>query len=162
MVRVFPTGDVRVAVNGRTWTYNPLSMTLAPGENPPEPPRKLRKFVWMLSLPYWVQFPTKLTCPKYYRIPNVNIQLSFQFYHFQQDFMCLLWFSLCVLSLFIAGPVLDSLFHGFSIWRITLATRACGVHIFWWKISFPLSVDTPVSSNGIFCIELALKPENLL
>ena len=109
-----------------------------------------------------MQFPTKLTCPKYYRIPNVNIQLSFQFYHFQQDFMCLLWFSLCVLSLFIAGPVLDSLFHGFSIWRITLATRACGVHIFWWKISFPLSVDTPVSSSGIFCIELALKPENLL
>ena len=45
VVRVFPTGDVRVAVNGRTWTYNPLSMTLAPGENPPEPPRKLRKFV---------------------------------------------------------------------------------------------------------------------
>lgn len=36
VVKVFPTGDVRVAVNGRVWTFNPLCMVPAPGENPPE------------------------------------------------------------------------------------------------------------------------------
>ena len=36
MIKVFPTGDVRVAVNGRTWTYNPRCMVPAPGETAPE------------------------------------------------------------------------------------------------------------------------------
>ena len=40
VIKVFPTGDVRVSVNGRTWTYNPLCMEPAPGENPPEAPRE--------------------------------------------------------------------------------------------------------------------------
>lgn len=38
VIKVFPTGDVRVAVNGRTWTYNPQCLQPAPGENPPEIP----------------------------------------------------------------------------------------------------------------------------
>lgn len=42
VIKLFPTGDVRVSVNGRTWTFNPLCMVPAPGENPPEAPRKLR------------------------------------------------------------------------------------------------------------------------
>ena len=41
IVKVFPTGDVRVAVNGRTWTYNPHCMIPAPEENPPEALREL-------------------------------------------------------------------------------------------------------------------------
>ena len=36
--QVFPTGDVRVGVNGMNWTFNPACLTLAPGENPPEVP----------------------------------------------------------------------------------------------------------------------------
>ena len=40
VVKVFPTGDVRVAVNGRVWTFNPLCMVPAPGENPPEVSRE--------------------------------------------------------------------------------------------------------------------------
>ena len=36
--QVFPTGDVRVGVNGMNWTFNPACVTLAPGENPPEVP----------------------------------------------------------------------------------------------------------------------------
>ena len=40
VIKVFPTGDVRVAVNGRTWTYNPQCLQPAPGENPPEIPRE--------------------------------------------------------------------------------------------------------------------------
>ena len=35
MVKVFPTGDVRVSVNGRIWTLNPLCVVPAPDENPP-------------------------------------------------------------------------------------------------------------------------------
>ena len=38
VVRVFPSGDVRLAVNGNTWTFNPLCMKLAPGETPPDVP----------------------------------------------------------------------------------------------------------------------------
>ena len=34
--KVFPTGDVRVSVNGRSWTYNSQCLTLAPDESPPE------------------------------------------------------------------------------------------------------------------------------
>ena len=33
---VFPTGDVRVSVNGRVWTFNPMCLIPAPDENPPE------------------------------------------------------------------------------------------------------------------------------
>ena len=36
--QIFPTGDVRVGVNGMNWTFNPACLTLAPGENPPEVP----------------------------------------------------------------------------------------------------------------------------
>lgn len=36
--KVFPTGDVRAVVNGRTWTFNSACLTPAPGENPPEVP----------------------------------------------------------------------------------------------------------------------------
>ena len=32
MVKVFPTGDVRVVVNYRTWTYNPRCLSHAPTE----------------------------------------------------------------------------------------------------------------------------------
>ena len=39
-MKVFATGDIRVAVNGRTWTYNPQCLVPAPGENPPEAPRE--------------------------------------------------------------------------------------------------------------------------
>ena len=45
VIKLFPTGDVRVSVNGRTWTFNPLCMVPAPGENPPEAPRKLRSLL---------------------------------------------------------------------------------------------------------------------
>ncbi|XP_019848978.1 PREDICTED: E3 ubiquitin-protein ligase MIB2-like [Amphimedon queenslandica] len=38
VVRVFPSGDLRVSVNGRSWTFNPLCMNAAPDENPPEAP----------------------------------------------------------------------------------------------------------------------------
>ena len=38
MSQVFPTGDVRVGVNGMNWTFNPACLALAPGENPPEVP----------------------------------------------------------------------------------------------------------------------------
>ena len=40
VIKVFPTGDVRVSVNGRTWTYNPLCLVPAPGENPPDSARE--------------------------------------------------------------------------------------------------------------------------
>ena len=30
VVKVFPTGDVRVVVNSRTWTYNPRCLSHAP------------------------------------------------------------------------------------------------------------------------------------
>jgi len=33
---MFPSGDVRVGVNGRVWTFNPHAMVPAPDENPPE------------------------------------------------------------------------------------------------------------------------------
>jgi E3 ubiquitin-protein ligase mind-bomb len=36
VVKVFPTGDVRVVVNSRTWTYNPQCLTHAPTEELPE------------------------------------------------------------------------------------------------------------------------------
>ena len=36
MMNVFPTGDTRVAVNGRVWTFNPMCLVPAPDENPPE------------------------------------------------------------------------------------------------------------------------------
>ena len=35
VANVFPTGDVRVSVNGRVWTYNPMCLLPAPGEDPP-------------------------------------------------------------------------------------------------------------------------------
>ena len=38
VVRVFPTGDVRVVVNSKTWTFNPACLKLAPGESPLELP----------------------------------------------------------------------------------------------------------------------------
>jgi hypothetical protein len=38
VVRVFPTGDVRVVVNSKTWTFNPACLKPAPGESPPELP----------------------------------------------------------------------------------------------------------------------------
>jgi hypothetical protein len=38
IVRVFPTGDVRVVVNSKTWTFNPACLKPAPGESPPELP----------------------------------------------------------------------------------------------------------------------------
>lgn len=34
VVNVFPSGDVRVKVNGKTWTFNPRCMEAAPGETP--------------------------------------------------------------------------------------------------------------------------------
>ena len=36
VVKVFPTGDVRVVVNSRTWTYNPQCLSHAPTEELPE------------------------------------------------------------------------------------------------------------------------------
>ncbi len=38
VMKVFPSGDVRVAVNGRVWTFNPQAMVTVPDENPPEMP----------------------------------------------------------------------------------------------------------------------------
>ena len=38
VTKVFPTGDIRASVNGRTWTFNPACLTPAPGENPPAVP----------------------------------------------------------------------------------------------------------------------------
>ena len=35
MIRVFPSGDVKVKVNGKTWTFNPQCLEPAPGETPP-------------------------------------------------------------------------------------------------------------------------------
>ena len=35
VVKVFPTGDVRVVVNSRTWTYNPRCLKHAPLEDIP-------------------------------------------------------------------------------------------------------------------------------
>lgn len=35
---VFPSGDIRVGVNGMLWTFNPACLVPAPGENPPELP----------------------------------------------------------------------------------------------------------------------------
>ena len=32
ILKVFPTGDVRVLVNSRTWTYNPQCLAYAPRE----------------------------------------------------------------------------------------------------------------------------------
>jgi hypothetical protein len=37
VIKVFPTGDVRVTVNSRTWTYNPRCLSHAPTEVIPEP-----------------------------------------------------------------------------------------------------------------------------
>ena len=38
---VFPTGDIRVGVNGGSWTFNSACLIPAPEENPPElPPGK--------------------------------------------------------------------------------------------------------------------------
>ena len=34
MLKVFPTGDVRVKVNGKTWTFNSQCLEAAPGETP--------------------------------------------------------------------------------------------------------------------------------
>ena len=45
VARVFPTGDVRVVVNGKTWSFNPACLTPAPGENPPEIPGMLNVHV---------------------------------------------------------------------------------------------------------------------
>ena len=36
VVKIRPSGDVRVAVNGSRWVFNPKSLTLAPGEIPIE------------------------------------------------------------------------------------------------------------------------------
>ena len=36
VIRVFPTGDVRVAVSNSAWTFNPLCMVPAPGEPVPD------------------------------------------------------------------------------------------------------------------------------
>ena len=36
VVKVFPTGDVRVVVNTRTWTYNPQCLQYAPAEELPK------------------------------------------------------------------------------------------------------------------------------
>ena len=36
ITKVFPTGDVRVAVNSRMWTYNPRCLVHAPLEEVPE------------------------------------------------------------------------------------------------------------------------------
>ena len=36
-MKVFPTGDVRVAVNSRTWTYNPQCLSHSPNEELVEP-----------------------------------------------------------------------------------------------------------------------------
>eukprot|EP00731_Ephydatia_muelleri_P014626 Em0008g346a len=36
IVRVFPSGDLRVVVNKRTWTYNPMCLVPAPEETPPD------------------------------------------------------------------------------------------------------------------------------
>ena len=38
VVRVFPTGNVRVVVNSKMWSFNPACLKLAPGESPPELP----------------------------------------------------------------------------------------------------------------------------
>ena len=50
VVKVFPTGDVRVVVNGRTWTYNPHCIAHAPGENPPEALRMLLLVIFPVAL----------------------------------------------------------------------------------------------------------------
>ena len=36
VIKVFSSGDVRVGVNNKAWTFNPLAMNPAPGEDPPE------------------------------------------------------------------------------------------------------------------------------
>lgn len=38
VMKVFPTGDVRVTVNSRTWTFNPQCLSYAPGEELSEAP----------------------------------------------------------------------------------------------------------------------------
>lgn len=37
-MNVFPTGDTRVGVNGRVWTFNPMCLVAAPGEEAPDIP----------------------------------------------------------------------------------------------------------------------------
>ncbi len=44
---MFPTGDVRVAVNGRVWTFNPQAMVAAPDENPPEVPGTVERIYFV-------------------------------------------------------------------------------------------------------------------
>ena len=38
MTKVFGSGDLRVNVNGASWTFNPLCLMPAPGETPPDVP----------------------------------------------------------------------------------------------------------------------------
>ena len=38
VTKVFGSGDLRVDVNGASWTFNPLCLVPAPGENPPDVP----------------------------------------------------------------------------------------------------------------------------
>jgi E3 ubiquitin-protein ligase mind-bomb len=35
VIRIFSSGDCRVSVNGRNWTFNPLCLRAAPDEDPP-------------------------------------------------------------------------------------------------------------------------------
>ena len=38
VTKVFGSGDLRVDVNGASWTFNPLCLVPAPGETPPDVP----------------------------------------------------------------------------------------------------------------------------
>ena len=38
VTKVFGSGDLRVDVNEASWTFNPLCLVPAPGENPPDVP----------------------------------------------------------------------------------------------------------------------------
>lgn len=31
VIKIYPDGDLRVDINGHTWTFNPMNVTLVPG-----------------------------------------------------------------------------------------------------------------------------------
>ena len=47
MIDLRGNGDVRVAVNGRRWVYNPLCLSLAPGETLMEEKTGEEHMLWL-------------------------------------------------------------------------------------------------------------------